>query len=40
LSQRQFWKTPWFAAAAAVLLVAIIIHLGGSFEQEFIYFQF
>ncbi len=40
LSQRQFWKTPWQATATAVLLVAIIIYLGGSFEQEFIYFQF
>ncbi len=40
ISQRQFWKTPWLATGAAVLLVAIIIYLGGSFEQEFIYFQF
>jgi alginate O-acetyltransferase complex protein AlgI len=24
LSQRQFWKTPWFAAAAAVLLVGLL----------------
>jgi len=40
ISQRQFWKTPWLASGAAVILVAIIVYLGGSFEQEFIYFQF
>jgi len=40
VSERQFWRTPYFAVATASVLVAIIIYLGGSFEQEFIYFQF
>ncbi len=40
ISERQFWRTPFFAFGTAAVLVVIIIYLGGSFEQEFIYFQF
>jgi D-alanyl-lipoteichoic acid acyltransferase DltB (MBOAT superfamily) len=38
--ERQFWRNGYFAVAAAIALVFIAIYLGGSREQEFIYFQF
>jgi hypothetical protein len=40
LSQRAVWKNTHVAVALATLLVLIIVYLGGSLEQEFIYFQF
>jgi len=40
LSRLEFWKSPWAAVIIAIALVSVIIFLGGSFEKEFIYFQF
>jgi len=40
ISERKFWQTPFYAFVTAAVFIVIIIYLGGSFEQEFIYFQF